>query len=182
MDRISFGARKLETVNVLKLTDKGYLPFKADLGKFNIYKLYDWNRVETLKDNWNCKLMDMLFERCMDFDFELNKKSVFFISEPQKYGAKADFDPEKVLGTALFIQYPLKCFNYLAILQKNPGYITQNNNDLFKHVGQEFLNFFKRAYGQKDFIVDSAFDATGFYERCGLKYIEGTRSRYIWKV
>ena len=182
MDKISFGTRKIGTAKVLKLTDKGYMPYKADIAKFNILKLDDWNKVETLKDSWHCQLMDLLYERCMDFDFELNKKNVFFISEPQKYGKRAVFEPEKVLGVSLFIQYPLKYFNYLAILQKNPNYITQNRNDLFKHIGQEFLNFFKRNYGKKPIVVDSSAEAAGFYELSGLEYIEGTYSRYIWNV
>lgn len=183
MDKINFGARKLGTVNVLKLTDKGYTPCKVDLGKFNIASKRDWNKIEELKDDWNCKLVDILYERCMNLEFDLARKNVFFISEPQKYRLKDKFEPQKVLGVALFIQYPLKNHNFLAILQKNPKYLSCHQNGFYKHVGQEFINFFKQKYCKKPILLYSAPEAKGFYERLGFINLEGKENfKYIWKA
>ena len=183
MDKISFGARKIQTIQVLKLTDKGYQPCEADIVRYNSLRLRDWKKVEKLKNKWNCHLIDRLFERCMDFDFTFCRKNVFFITEPQKYKAKDKFDPEKVLGAALFVQYPLRRYNYLEILQKNPEYINPYYKDSYKHVGKSFLDFFKLFFHKKDIIVNPTYHATPFYVRNGFIPLneEKNKIEYIWK-
>ena len=179
INSISFGAKKIGTTNVLKLSGNEYLPYSADVVKLNLNRVSDFRKFLQIKDNWNTYIIEKMYQICTSISLHfIKKQNIFIISEPQKYGKNDFFDPAKVLGITLFEQFPLRKYNVLTILQTNPKYKFGTKNSKFKHIGQSLFDFLKNTFNKKAFKLESSDEGRNFYIKNGLK-ISG--KNFIWE-
>lgn len=178
INSVTFGAKRIGTVKILKRKGEHYVPYDADLVKLNINRRNDIRNLISIQDSWNTFLAYRLFDLCTALDLHIfNRKYVILLSEPQKYGRKDNLNPNKILGISLFIERPLNRYNKLEILQTNPKYKFGINNRKFTDIGQCLLNFLKKNFSKKPFKLTSSNDARGFYINNGLK-IKG--NDFVW--
>lgn len=174
---ISFKAKYIMPVNVLRKDSDGYKKQKAKFYRLELDNQSDKKLIKTLAETWGDDSYTINLYENIKNEFKNphdSKKNVYILTN-QKETSKI-LNPKNVLGIASLNKEP-EHYNDVDFLQKNPKYLKSKT---YLEIGKAITDCIKILHLEKPLRVIADEQSAGFYEKIGFEKLYKNSLDYIW--
>ncbi|MBQ3102445.1 GNAT family N-acetyltransferase [bacterium] len=179
--KISFGARYINSIPVLKKVGSDYKKQEISFVELDMEDARDMNSLNKTNDKWGEESYLSIAKECMEQGAKDAKRHLYMATE------QADsfecLDEKKVLGAVVFDEG--KRENHIELLQVEPNNLARNTKSAkWRRVGTSIVNNLQQMFSAKPMTVFSAGDAIGFYKKTGFVEDNDKKSglAYVWNA